>query len=88
MRIAAIALFALLLPPIALAHHSFNHYSTEIQKYDGVLVDLQWRNPHILLDIATAGPDGNEQILSMEAGSIYVFQRMGIERYNCIPRAQ
>ena len=62
--------------------------STEIQKYDGVLVDLQWRNPHILLDIATAGPDGNEQILSMEAGSIHVFQRMGIERYNCSPRAQ
>ena len=45
-----------------------------------MLADIAWRNPHILLEIATVGPDGNERVLSMEANSLYVFQRLGIER--------
>ena len=62
----------------ASAHHSFNGYSPEIQEWDGEIVDLKWRNPHILFTVQSIGEDGRQEQRTMEAGSIYMFQRGGV----------
>ncbi len=62
----------------ASAHHSFNGYSQEIRDYEGEIVDLKWRNPHILFTVRSVGEGGQEELRTMEAGSIYMFQRGGV----------
>ncbi len=63
---------------IASAHHSFNGYSEELQEWQGEIVDLKWRNPHILFTLKSVDPQGREELRTMEAGSIYMFQRGGV----------
>ena len=40
-----------LLPGLVLAHHSTAYFSDEIRQLEGVITEVQWRNPHIALMI-------------------------------------
>ena len=80
MRLIVYALLMGTLAATASAHHSFNGYSAEIQEWEGEIVDLKWRNPHILFTVRSVDAAGREELRTMEAGSIYMFQRGGVDR--------
>jgi len=78
MRFIIYTLLIASLSATTLAHHSFNGYSDEIQEWEGEIVDLKWRNPHILFTVKSIDEGGREALRIMEAGSIYMFQRGGV----------
>ena len=78
MRFIIYTLFMGSLSATASAHHSFNGYADEIQEWEGEIVDVKWRNPHILFTLKSIDEGGREELRTMEAGSIYMFQRGGV----------
>lgn len=65
---------------IALAHHSTAHYSREWTDLNGEIVNIRWANPHILFTLKTSDIDGEEKLVRMESGSVYYFERTGIDK--------
>jgi len=55
----ASAFIASLHAAIAAAHHGNNEFDLRIEsRYEGVVVDAQWKNPHSVLRLSTTTPDG------------------------------
>ena len=75
-----VIVFALAFVGSANAHHSTAHFSTEVTEMEGVLVDLQWRNPHVYFFLETQEDNGESRIWEMEAGTIYMIGRAGVTR--------
>ena len=75
----AIALAALL-PAAALAHHSRAYFGDEIVTVTGELVDVEWRNPHVELELRSTAGDGTVETWQVEGNSIYNLQRRGVSR--------
>ena len=67
-----------LLPVPALAHHSTAYFSDEIRQLEGVITEVQWRNPHIALTIDVANAQGETEAWRLEANSIYNLLRSGV----------
>ncbi len=79
MKMARSALLILMLPSIALAHHSRAAYDLDVVTVvEGNLVAVRWRNPHIVFTLRVAGKNGGEEEWRMEAGSIYMLGRGGL----------
>lgn len=72
------ALFALVLPPGAAAHHSFAaHFRMDtFTEVEGRVAEVRWVNPHIRIVVEDAGGEAWE----VEAGPVNLLSRMGIER--------
>ena len=77
-RIAVVIVAGLLgsLPALTLAHHSRTFFSEDFVELEGELKDLRWKNPHIAFTLVTDGGD----TWRMESASIYMLQRMGVDR--------
>ncbi len=67
-----------LLPVLGLAHHSTAYFSDEIRELEGVLTEVQWRNPHIALTIDVTNAQGEVEAWRLEANSIYNLLRSGV----------
>jgi Family of unknown function (DUF6152) len=61
------------------AHHSTNLWYdvNSVQTLQGVLVDLLWINPHVVMHVDVAGPDGKVQTWSVETHPTAVLARAG-----------
>src|ERR1700722_12398906 len=64
------------------AHHSF---SAEFDaqrpvRLDGVLVKLEWMNPHVEIYVAVPGPAGETTLWTVEAGSPNGLLRRGLSK--------
>jgi hypothetical protein len=60
------------------AHHSVAYFSDEVQELEGVLTEIQWRNPHVSLTIEVINPQGVAEPWQMEANSLYNLRRNGV----------
>jgi len=78
MRIVLTAL--LVLPTIALAHHSFFAIfdAGTVSEMEGEITRIQWRNPHVLLTMRATGADGQEELWELETNSVSVLRRTEI----------
>jgi len=78
-RITLLILLLMLLPATAISHHSRAAYdSNNVTIVEGGLVDVRWRNPHIVFTLRVTGEDGSVALWRMEAGSIYMLKRAGL----------
>lgn len=74
-----LVLIALSLSATALAHHSRVQYDqTETVELSGEIVSMRWRNPHIVYNLRVSGENGAEETWMLEAGSIYMLARTGV----------
>jgi hypothetical protein len=78
MRHVATALGVFLLPLVSYAHHSGAYYQDEIQEWVGEVVDVRWRNPHIMFTLKSVEPNGEKTIRLMEANNVYRVEQEGL----------
>jgi hypothetical protein len=79
MKFALIVLVLLTLPSMALPHHSRAAYITDaVTVIEGDLIDVRWRNPHIVFTLRVTDENDIESTWRMEAGSIYMLRRGGL----------
>jgi hypothetical protein len=77
-RIGLFALAVAVLPPIALAHHSFAMFdATKTLTVQGTVKDFQWGNPHTWLDVLVLDQDGTAKPLSLELNGVSGLVRHG-----------
>jgi hypothetical protein len=62
------------------AHHSQTFFSDELTEFVGVLVDVRWFNPHVVLSLDVTEGSESAGRWSFEIDSIYVLQRTGVSR--------
>lgn len=79
-RFIVILTLAAMFPIGATAHHSTTHFSREVSELQGVLVDLHWRNPHVVFFLEAVEDNGEKKTWEMEAGTIYIMGRGGVTR--------
>ena len=76
MRAAAIGL--LMLPVTTFAHHSVTEYDQSVVvEFEGEVVGVFWRNPHITLNVATM-VDGERVVWKLEGASVSSQSRRGL----------
>lgn len=65
-----------------LAHHAVGvAYDTEnLGTVEGTVVDVFWRNPHVVVSIERTLENGEREIWEAESGSTNSLERLGIER--------
>jgi hypothetical protein len=79
MKFALTILVLLTLPSMAFPHHSRAAYDADtVTVIEGDLVDVRWRNPHIVFTLRVTDANGIESTWRMEAGSIYMLRRGGL----------
>jgi len=55
-----VAIGVLVLPVVAAAHHSANEFDqSKVVEIDGLIVDVFWRNPHVIIKVAADMGDPN-----------------------------
>jgi len=75
-----IALSLATLSVAASAHHSTTEFDqSKVVEIDGVIVDVFWRNPHIIIKVAT-NPDNPDEVWQLEGSSISGLRRRGLTR--------
>ena len=64
------------------AHHAVTvAYDTEnLMSIEGEVIDIFWRNPHIVLTVERTLENGNTETWEAESGSTNSLQRIGIGR--------
>ena len=74
-------LFALVAMPLALnAHHSQAEYDRDsIVEFEAELVDVRWRNPHVMITVRAPGEDGQMHDWELESSAVYGLQRTGLD---------
>ncbi len=74
-------LVLLLVSASAPAHHSRIQYdTTAIVEMRGEIVAVRWRNPHVMFTLRVAGEGGSTNDWMLEAGSIYMLGRTGVDK--------
>ena len=65
-----------------LAHHAVNvAYDTQnLSTVEGTVVDVFWRNPHVVVSIERTLENGEQEIWEAESGSTNALERLGIGR--------
>ena len=71
---------ALSLVPVGHAHHSQSAFSDELTEFVGVLSDIRWINPHVILTLDVAGAGESSGRWAFEIDSIYMLLRSGVSR--------
>ena len=71
---------ALLTAAPAAAHHAVNvAYDTEtVSTVEGVVVEIFWRNPHVVLTVERTLDNGEQEVWEVESGSTNSLERVGI----------
>jgi hypothetical protein len=63
------------------AHHSRIQYdTTAIVEMSGEIIAVRWRNPHVMFTLQVASKDGDTLDWMLEAGSVYMLGRTGINK--------
>ncbi len=63
----------------AQAHHSFIEFDQSVtEEYEGEIVAILWRNPHIRMSILTRAADGSTATWDMEAQDLNTLGRLGV----------
>ncbi|MEP7310958.1 MAG: DUF6152 family protein [Pseudomonadota bacterium] len=66
------------MPTTAHAHHSFAMFNqSESVSLRGVLLKVEWTNPHVYFLVQVAGSDGTVQSYTIEGGSVNKMVRAG-----------
>jgi len=74
-----VAVSLVTLPPSGFAHHSMSEFDRSVvSEVEGEIVGMSWRNPHILLDIATTDDNGQELVWHLEGGAVSSQRRRGL----------
>ena len=61
-------------------HHSFADYDRgEVRELEGELVNVRWRNPHVVFTVRVVEPDGEATDWQLETGAFYLLERRGLE---------
>ena len=77
MKILLIAISALLVVPMANAHHSFaaQYDSNQIVNLTGMVTKVEWQNPHVYFYIDVENEDGEFDQWALEMGAPAVLTR-------------
>jgi len=68
-----------LLPIAAVGHHSMAEYDRgTVTELEGEVVRVAWRNPHIMLDVATTDANGAEVVWNVEGSAVSAQRRRGV----------
>jgi hypothetical protein len=88
MLIAVTACTLPLAPSAAYAHHSRGPYDlTKETVFEGTVVRLDWRNPHIMLTVETRDSDGRPRLQEIEVWAVSQARAMGLPREVMTPGA-
>ena len=80
MKNAVVVLGTLVLSAQGWTHHSFADYDRSVvREMEGELVDVRWRNPHVVFTVRVAEPDGGAMDWELETGAFYLLERRGLE---------
>ena len=76
-----VPLFFLAVTPLVLnAHHSQAEYDRgSIIEFEAELVDVRWRNPHVMITVRAEGEDGQLHDWELESSAVYGMQRTGLD---------
>ena len=78
LKVALIALIAVLSMP-AFAHHSHGNYQmTEYTLLEGTVTEFIFMNPHSWVYMSVEGEDGESAIWALESGSVGALERAGV----------
>jgi hypothetical protein len=73
----------------AVAHHSRASYDmTQEVVFEGTVAELDWKNPHIFMTVATEGPDGGTSLQEVEVMSVSEARSLGLPREAISPGAR
>ena len=68
------------IPAVTGAHHSVTQFDeTTFVEIDGTVVDVFWRNPHVMIKVRS-GTDGSDKIWKLEGASVSALGRRGFTR--------
>ena len=66
-------------PLTVYGHHSTSEFDRSVvTEFDGEVLSLSWRNPHILLEVATTDESGREVIWNVEGAAVSAQRRHGV----------
>jgi Family of unknown function (DUF6152) len=81
MRISPALVSLLCVAGVADAHHSRAYYDmTKEIVIEGMVTDLEWKNPHISMSVQTQGADGALRLQKIELTSVSMARAMGLSR--------
>jgi len=82
MRIIAATLPLLVIPVVALAHHSAAGFFDPDQQVEiqGVVTEVRWRNPHVVFEIDVTDSSGKSTNWVVETGDLGIFRARGLDR--------
>jgi len=67
-------------PAIVSGHHSMAEYDrSAVLEFEGEVLRVAWRNPHILLDIQTTDANGSAVVWNLEGSAVSAQRRHGVE---------
>jgi hypothetical protein len=74
------AICVALLPTVATAHHSFasNFDVHTMNELEGEIMDLRWKNPHVVFTLKTTNAQGEEVLYQIESHSLAIMRRNGV----------
>ena len=69
-----------LLPIVATGHHSFasNFDVHTMNELEGEIVNLRWKNPHVVFTLKTSNAQGEEVLYQIESHSLAIMRRNGV----------
>ena len=77
--LAAVVVGILLVAPLLSAHHSRAMFDTEtLVSVEGVVTNVQWRNPHMWVTMDVPGPDGKTESWGFEGAGAASMVAAGI----------
>ena len=80
LRITFAALLTAAWSAASSAHHSPAAFDMSAELLlEGTVVDFSWRNPHSLIKLETAAPDGTKSVAEIEAAGISILQPLGFK---------
>jgi len=68
------------LPIVAAGHHSFasNFDVHTMSELEGEIMNLQWKNPHVVFLLRTSNAQGEEILYQIESHSLSIMRRNGV----------
>ncbi|NNC64061.1 MAG: hypothetical protein HKN84_04695, partial [Gammaproteobacteria bacterium] len=75
----AVIALTLVATPSAFAHHSGIEYDqSTLVELEGIARTVHWRNPHILIELATTEENGQEVVWQLEGAALSNQRRRGV----------
>ena len=76
---AAVRILIFSVPLSVYGHHSASEFDRSVvTEFDGEVLSVSWRNPHILLEVATTDEGGREIIWNVEGAAVSAQRRHGV----------